>query len=94
MKYISSDLYATEDLFISTDDIRPWIEFLEKTETWEACDGNTVCGKSKEDRVRATDVDKNFVPSLWPLHTTSHGATHVWMDVMHFGRGRFEADAG
>lgn len=38
---------------------------------------------------RGRRADKNFVSGLRPFHTTPHT-----LDVMCFGRGRFEADAG
>lgn len=45
-------------------------------------------GKAKE-RSCTRRRDKNFVSGLRPFHTTLHT-----LDVMRFGRGRFEADAG
>lgn len=53
---------------------------------WETRNKNSM-GKRKKGHVR--DADKNFVSGLRPFHTTLHT-----LDVMRFGRGRFEADAG
>lgn len=59
-----------------------------ETDVGTAGNGNRM-RKRKKGRVR--DADKNFVSGLWPFHTTPQ-SPHT-LDVMCFGRGRFEADA-